>query len=59
MPTPEPSLFDRPDPAAEEAALQEAEADVKAGRVISHQAVVRWLQSWGTPNELPPPECGE
>jgi predicted transcriptional regulator len=36
-----------------------AEADILAGRVISHDAVGRWLMSWGTPNELSRPKCGE
>ncbi len=42
----------------EEAALA-AEASIAAGQVISHEAMRRWLLSWGTENELPPPECGE
>jgi hypothetical protein len=47
-----------PPPAAEdERALAEAEADVASGRVVSHDTVRRWLLSWGTPEELPPPEC--
>lgn len=41
------------------AAVAEAEADFAAGRVISHEAVTRWVRSWGTLDELPPPECGE
>jgi predicted transcriptional regulator len=55
----EPSLFDEIDEEAEARADAEAEADVAAGRVISHEAMKRWLLSWGTPNELPPPKCGE
>jgi predicted transcriptional regulator len=54
----EPFLFEQIDRAAEDHALAEAKADVAAGRVISHEAMVRWLSSWGTPDELPPPECG-
>ena len=53
------SLFDAVDEEAEERALREAEADLDAGRVISHDAMRRWLLSWGTDSELPPPECGE
>lgn len=34
----------------------EALADLKAGRTVSHEAVKAWLQSWGTVDELPPPE---
>ncbi len=59
MPIPEPSIFDEIDADAEERAMQEGEADIAAGRVISHEAMTRWLLSWGTPHELPPPECGE
>jgi|GEM_PF-841498 len=53
------SIFDEIDEEEEERAIEEAEADIAAGRVVSHQAVMRWVRSWGTENELPPPECGE
>ena len=33
----------------------EALADVDAGRVISHQAVLAWAESLDTDNPLPPP----
>jgi hypothetical protein len=33
-------------------------ADIEAGRFITHEAMMRWLRSLGTENELPPPECG-
>ncbi len=52
MSKPEPSLFDEPDDASEAAADARAEADIAAGRVISHDAMKRWLLSWGTANEL-------
>ena len=55
---PDSSIFD-PDPAEEAKALAEGEADIKAGRLISHEAMRRWILSWGKPDELPPPECGE
>jgi len=48
-------LFGEVDEAAEAAADAEAEADFEAGRVISHEAVMRWIKSWGSPDELPPP----
>jgi predicted transcriptional regulator len=51
----EPSLFDEIDDAAEQRALEEAERAIAEGRTISHAAVRRWLLSWGTPDELPPP----
>ncbi len=38
--------------------IREGLADAKAGRVISHEEVASWLESWGTENELPPPKCG-
>ncbi|RZJ41354.1 MAG: CopG family transcriptional regulator [Brevundimonas sp.] len=41
------------------AAERQAMADIEAGRFISHEAVMRWVASWGTEDELPPPECGE
>lgn len=52
---PEPSIFD--EPAAEAEALREAEAfaDIAAGRLIPHDEVCTWLDTWGTPAETPPP----
>jgi RHH-type rel operon transcriptional repressor/antitoxin RelB len=38
------------------ARIQEGLADAAAGRVVAHKDVARWLDSWGTENELPPPE---
>ena len=58
-PHPTPSIFDPADEAEDARAIAEAEAEAAAGRVVSYEAVRRWLLSWGTPNELPPPECGE
>ncbi|WP_404413743.1 CopG family transcriptional regulator [Brevundimonas vesicularis] len=55
----EPGIFDIPDDEADEAAMARAEEDFAAGRVISHDAMNRWLLSWGTDNPLPPPKCGE
>ncbi|CAN5446486.1 hypothetical protein BH09PSE4_BH09PSE4_23740 [soil metagenome] len=53
------TLFDSVDPAAEAEADARADADVRAGRVISHGAVKRWLGSWGTDRQLPRPEIGD
>ena len=51
------SIFDIPPDAAFEAAADAAaEADFAAGRVVPHERVREWLQSWGTPDELPCPE---
>jgi predicted transcriptional regulator len=38
--------------------IREGLADAEAGRVVAHEEVARWLESWGTENELPPPKCG-
>lgn len=40
----------------EEAALLAAEADADAGRVVPHSEVAKWLKTWGTPEEGPPPK---
>ena len=53
------SPFEEIDEETEERLIAEAEADIAAGRVISNEAVVRWIKSRGTPDELPPPRCGE
>ena len=38
--------------------IREGLADAAAGRVVPHDEVARWLESWGTEDELPPPKCG-
>jgi predicted transcriptional regulator len=53
----ETSLFDREDAEAE--ADARAEADVRAGRLIGHGAVRRWLASWGKGKPLPRPRAGD
>ena len=55
----EKSLFDRTDADAEAAADARAEADVRAGRLIDHAAVRRWLASWGSSRRLPKPRAGD
>jgi len=57
--TREKSLFDIGDPVAEAAADARAEADVAAGRLISHAAVKRWIESWGSAKPLPRPRIGD
>jgi predicted transcriptional regulator len=52
-------VFDEIDKEAEAQAIAEAEADVKAGRVVPHEDVVKWLESWGTPDDLPCPVPGK
>jgi predicted transcriptional regulator len=49
------TIFNEIDENAEERAIAEAEADVVAGRVVPHDEVVKWLRSWGMPDELPCP----
>jgi predicted transcriptional regulator len=41
--------------AREAAMIAEAEADVAAGRVVDFADVKAWVESWGTPSELPRP----
>jgi predicted transcriptional regulator len=55
----EPSLFDEIDDEAEAAADARAEADVAAGRTISHEAVSRWLASWANGAPTAPPKAGD
>lgn len=55
----EDGLFDSPDAEAEARSDARAEADVKAGRLISHEAVKRWLKSWGSAKPLPRPRVGD
>jgi len=39
------------------ATVDEGLADAKAGRVVSYVRIRRWLLSWGSEKELPPPKC--
>lgn len=38
-------------------AIRAGVADAAAGRLIDHEPVAAWLESWGTENELPVPRC--
>jgi predicted transcriptional regulator len=40
------------------AAIDEGIAAADENRVVAHEDVVAWVQSWGSPAELPPPKCG-
>ena len=55
----EPAIFDDLDDEAEAAADARAEADVAAGRVVSHEAVSRWLKSWADGSPGPAPKSGD
>lgn len=46
-----------PDRAAYLAAVDEGLADAEAKRTVPFAKVRRWLLSWGTDQELPPPKC--
>jgi len=48
-------IFEEEDEEAEAASIARARADVAAGRVVPHAEVVKWLKTWGTPEEGPPP----
>lgn len=37
------------------ASVERGVADVDAGRVVDGKDVLRWIESWGTDHELPPP----
>ena len=39
------------------AAIDEGIHAADTGRVVAHEHVVAWVQSWGQPDELPMPEC--
>ncbi|MBN9242377.1 MAG: hypothetical protein J0I98_06245 [Mesorhizobium sp.] len=41
---------------AERRLLKERIAEADKGIFISQEAMHRWIESWGTENELPPPE---
>jgi len=37
--------------------IEKAARDVEAGHFVPHNDVRKWLLSWGSKKELPPPEC--
>ena len=39
------------------ALIEEGLADAAAGRVVSHEKVAAWLDSWGSDDEMDPPPC--
>lgn len=49
------AIFEHIDLEAEAAADARSESDIKAGRVVDHEAVSEWLGRWGTPQETPAP----
>jgi predicted transcriptional regulator len=57
MSDPERPIFDDIDDEADEVALREGEADADAGRVVPHEEVAKWLDTWGTPHFEPAPKA--
>ena len=49
------TAFEPTDEDALSHAVAEARAQIAAGQSIPLADMVRWLDSWGTPDELPPP----
>jgi predicted transcriptional regulator len=43
-------------PSSERELLKQRVAEADKGVFISGEAMHRWIESWGTENELPPPE---
>lgn len=39
------------------AEIRESDQQVKRGHYITNDDMKRWLLSWGTDHELPPPKC--
>jgi predicted transcriptional regulator len=54
-PAPQQLPEDDPETAALRAVVAEARASLDKGQYIRHEDMRRWLLSWGTENELPPP----
>lgn len=48
-------IFEEPDPEAIAASDARAREDIAAGRVVPHEAVAKWLRTWGTPDWKPMP----
>jgi hypothetical protein len=55
----EKTLFDHSDQQSEAKADARADEDVRTDRLISHDAVRRWLASWGSSKPLSRPRVGD
>lgn len=51
----DPAIFETVDLNADEQAMREGESYADAGRLVPHDEVVRWLRTWGSPDDRPPP----
>ena len=49
------SVFDEIDPAEEARAIEEAEAEIDAGKGVSHSKVRQWLRKLAKGKFVPPP----
>ena len=56
MPETETKSIFEPDEAEEARLDADALAAFRAGRFVPHAKVAEWLESWGTPDELPCPK---
>jgi len=50
-------IVSKKNPRSAFATIRKGKRDVREGRVVSHEKTARWLRSWGTKRELPPPAC--
>ena len=57
MAEPKPTNPSRDESADFVAAVQDGLSSLDKGRSIPYEKIRRWLLSWGTDRELPPPEC--
>ncbi len=48
-------IFEEEDEEAIRASDARARAQIAAGKGVPHEEVVKWLKTWGTPDEGPPP----
>ena len=52
-------IFEEDDEESLAASDARAEAEIAAGKGIPHEEVVKWLRTWGTPEEGPPPATNQ
>jgi predicted transcriptional regulator len=57
MATPKPASPPNEDDRAFMQAVEDGRRSLDAGRSLPYEKVRRWLLSWGTDKEVPPPEC--
>lgn len=51
----DPAIFEEDDVAADEATDADAIAELQRRPAVAHERMKAWLQSWGTSDELAPP----